>query len=177
MFAARCGPTLAGGATTQARAGTQSERDSMSYPRFDEHSDHIVKKLAQEIAAEYGLDFVGTEHILLAILRHDHGVAAKALRRFGVDERRARETLDDIMKSDLEDTWVFGRLPGSPNYRNVVARAIEEATQLESPEIRPEHLLLALLHERGSTAQRVLAAMGVHMENCRAEVLRFLQHS
>ena len=147
----------------------------MSYPRLDEHADHIIKVVAQEIAYEYGLDFVGTEHILLAILRHEHGVAVKALRRFGVNEDRARDTLDEVMKSDLEDTWVFGRLPGSPHYRNVIAHAIEEATQLESQEIRPEHLLLALLRERGSSAERVLAKLGVHIENCRAEVLHFLE--
>lgn len=144
----------------------------MAYPRLDADADHIIKKVAQDIAYEYGLDYVGTEHILLGILRHNDSAGSRVLGRFGVDEEKARAMVDEVLRREKEDTWVFGRLPGSPHYRNVVAYAIDEATQLESPEIGSEHLLLALLREDGSTAQRVLAKLGITLENCRAAVLK-----
>lgn len=147
----------------------------MTYPRLNETADRIVKQVAQDIAYEYELDYVGTEHVLLAILRANEGVGAQVLQKhFEIDERRARKTLDQILKRDMEDTWVFGRLPGSPHYRNVVAHAIDEATQLESKEIGSEHLLLALLREEESTAHRVLAQLGVTLSNCRDKVLEEL---
>lgn len=146
----------------------------MSYPRLNTAADEIVRKVAQEIAYEFGLDYVGTEHILLGILRHNQGVGAQVLAALGVDERKARKKVEELMQRAKEDTWVFGRLPGSPHYRNVVALAIDEATQLEAKEIGSEHLLLGLLREEGSTAQTVLAELGVTLRKCRAEVLRVL---
>lgn len=146
----------------------------MSYPRLDEIADRIVKKTAQEIAYEYGLDYVGTEHILLAILRDGQGVAARVLKSFGIDEAKARKEIDAILQLDKEDTWVFGRLPGSPHYRNVVARAIDEAVQLESDKIGTEHLLLALLREETSAAQRALVKMGATAKKCREAILKAL---
>ena len=149
----------------------------MSYPSLDKHADLILKAVAQEIAYEFELDYVGTEHILLAILRHNQGIGAKVLHHFQINELRARKQVDEILKKDMEDTWVFGRLPGSPHYRNVMAIAIDEATQLESNTIASEHLLLALLRETGSTAARVLQAMGVTLPNARAETLRQIAQS
>jgi len=144
------------------------------YTRLDPHADIIVKKLAQDIAQEMGLEYVGTEHVLLAILRHNEGVGASVLRKYGLDEKGVRLQIERVMSHDMEDTWVLGRLPGSPHYRNVVALAIDEATQLECKEIGTEHLLLGLLREEGSTAQRVLALSGVTLQSCRAEVLKEL---
>lgn len=86
----------------------------------------------------------------------------------------ARAAVEDFVQSAKEDTWVFGRLPGSPNYRRVIELAIEEAAQLESKLIGSEHLLLALLHEKGTTGQRALAKLGVTLKSCRAEILRQL---
>lgn len=148
----------------------------MSYPRLNAVADEIVRKVAQEIAYEYGLDYVGTEHVLLAILRCNQGVGARVLARLGVDEARARRKLEEQMQRAKEDTWVFGRLPGSPHYRNVVALAIDEATQLEAREIGSEHLLLGLLREEGSTAQAILNDLGVTLSKCRAEVLKELSN-
>ena len=94
----------------------------------------------------------------------------------GLTEKKVRQAVEDQLKRDMEDTWVFGRLPGSPHYRNVVEHAINEATQLEAQKIGSEHLLLALLREEGSTAQRVLAKFGIDLKNCRAAVLKQLSH-
>ena len=146
----------------------------MAYPQLDKNAAKIVKTVAQEIAYEFELDYVGTEHILLAILRHGQGAGAEVLAGLGVTEKRARKTVEQVLKRDMEDTWVFGRLPGSPHYRNVLAHAIDEGTQLEAKRIGSEHLVLALLREQGSTAQRVLSKLGVTLKSCRAAVLKQL---
>lgn len=145
----------------------------MQRPHLDGDARAIVK-LADEIAREFELDYVGTEHVLLAILRHGRGLGATVLARFKVDEARARAEVDRILAQSLEDTWVFGRLPGSPHFRNVIERAIDESAQLESNEIRSEHLLLALLREKGSTAQLILEKLGVTLKQAREEILRQL---
>ena len=146
----------------------------MSLPGFDPDADLVIKKLSQEIARDFELEYVGTEHVLLAILRHNRGIGAKVLQKAGVTEDKARLEVERIIEKDMEDTWVFGRLPGSPHYRNVVALAIDEATQLEARQIGTEHLLLALLREDNSTARLVLAKFGLTLAGCRAEVLKLL---
>jgi len=133
-----------------------------------------VVNLANDIAHEYEMEYVGTEHILLAILRHDDNVGARALHKLGVDEDKVRAAIDDIVQRAKEDTWVFGRLPGSPHYRNVIERAMEVAEQLESQSIGSAHLLLALYHDKESTAQRTLTGLGVTLKKCRDQVLREL---
>lgn len=133
-----------------------------------------IIKLANEIAHEYELEYVGTEHILLAIVRHDDSVGARVLNRLGVDEQKARAKVDDLVQRAKEDTWVFGRLPGSPHYQDVIERAMEIAEQLEAKVIGSEHLLLALFHDSESTAQQALTGLGVTHKKCRDEVLRQL---
>jgi ATP-dependent Clp protease ATP-binding subunit ClpC len=141
--------------------------------RLDEQARTIVQ-LANEIAHEFELEYVGTEHILLAILRHADNPGARALTRLGVDEEKVREQLDELYQRSKEDTWVFGRLPGSPHYRNVIERAVELADQLETAQIGSAHLLLALYHDKESTAQQTLATLGVPLKKCREAVLREL---
>jgi ATP-dependent Clp protease ATP-binding subunit ClpC len=143
----------------------------MPMQHLDSHGDAIVK-LANEIAREYELEFVGTEHILLAILRHGGGLGATLLQQFQVDEFKARKTIDEIVRRDKEDTWVFGRLPGSPHFRNVMALAIDEAQQRGATKIGSEHLLLALLRERQSTGERALVRLGVTLPAARAALDR-----
>ncbi len=133
-----------------------------------------VVDLANDIAHEHGLEYVSTEHILLALLRHNAGLGARVLERLGVSEQKARKAIDQIVERSKEDTWVFGRLPGSPHYRKVIEIAIDEANQLESRQIGTEHLLLALLREKHTTAQQALTLLGLTLPRCREEILREL---
>ena len=143
----------------------------MPMQHFDNDAKAIVK-VANEIAHEHELEYVGTEHVLLAILRHNAGLGSRILEKLGVTEQRARKAIDKIVQRSMEDTWVFGRLPGSPNYRRVVELAIEEARKLDAKLIGSEHLLLGLLREKGTTAQQALAGLGVTIKKCRAEILQ-----
>jgi ATP-dependent Clp protease ATP-binding subunit ClpC len=145
----------------------------MPHKRLDDNARAIVA-LANEIAHEYELEYVSTEHILLAILRHNSGVGAKALHNLGIDEMQARDKIDDLVKRSKEDTWVFGRLPGTPHYLNVIERAMDIAEQLEAQSIGSEHLLLALYNEKDCLAAQALAGLGITQKKCRDAVLKTL---
>lgn len=140
------------------------------YAHLSNRVDRVVK-LANSIAREYEQEYVGTEHILLAIAGEGAGIGAKILNQRGASQARIRDEVEKIIRSRLEDTWVFGRLPGSPHFKNVVARAIEEARGLDCKEVCTEHLLLGLLAEKGCTAQQALRALGVSAREVREDVL------
>jgi ATP-dependent Clp protease ATP-binding subunit ClpC len=140
-------------------------------PRMDR-----VIRLSQRIARDYGQDYVGTEHLLLAILEEGTGAGVDILREFAVDLPKTKEVVDRLVKSSLEDTWVFGRLPGSPHFRNVMSAAIEQARQLESKFICTEHMLLALAKEPGSVAHTALAQLGVRASSVQQEIVKRLDH-
>ncbi|MCB9851133.1 MAG: hypothetical protein H6817_10575 [Phycisphaerales bacterium] len=125
------------------------------YRKFSERVEKVVK-LASKIAREYELEYVGTEHILLAIRRDGTGLGAKVLADRGISEEQLKAEVDKLVKKSMEDTWVFGRLPGTPHFRNVVAAALEQAEKMEADMLRTEHLLLALLKEHGSVAYEAL---------------------
>lgn len=130
-----------------------------------------VIKLANTIAHEYDREYVGTEHVLLAILREGGGVGAAVLKKRGVTEGKLRDEIDKLIKKQMEETWVFGRLPGTPHFKNVVATAIEQCQELEAREVCSEHLLLALLLEKGSVAQKALKALGLSVDQLKGDIL------
>lgn len=134
-----------------------------------------VVKLANVIAHEYDREYVGTEHVLLAILREGTGVGAAVLKKHGVTEGRLRDEIDKHIKKQMEETWVFGRLPGTPHFKNVVATAIQQCQELEAKEVCTEHLLLALLIEKGSVANKALKALGLTVEQLRGDILEQTQ--
>jgi ATP-dependent Clp protease ATP-binding subunit ClpC len=146
------------------------------HQRLSQRAEKIVK-LASEIAREYEQDYVGTEHVLLAVEREGTGVGAQILRGHGLNGTRIKDEVDKLVKKSMEDTWVFGRLPGTPHFRNVVATAIEQAQQLESKEVCSEHLLLALLREKGSVACTALKNLQLNYADVREDVLRMASSS
>lgn len=139
------------------------------YQHLSSRVDQVVR-LANSIAREYEQEYVGTEHVLLAIAQEGTGVGARILNSRGATEDRIREEIEKLIRARLEDTWVFGRLPGSPHFKNVVARAIEEARALGSREVCTEHLLLGLLAEKGCTAQKALRALGLTARLVREDI-------
>ena len=142
------------------------------YERLSKRVEKVIKELSPAIAREYDLDYVGTEHVLLAIEREGTGVGAKVLHDHGITGPGLKEEVDRLVKKSMEETWVFGRLPGTPHFRNVMASAIEQARQLKSKEVCTEHLLLALLREKGSVACGALRNLKLSYARVRAEVLR-----
>jgi len=130
-----------------------------------------VIKIANRIAHEYERDYVGTEHVLLAIQREGTGLGAALLNSRHIGADLLREEVDKLIKSQLEETWVFGRLPGTPHFKNVIAQAIKQCQKHGAREVCTEHLLLALLTERGSVAYKALKNLGVTYDDVYREVV------
>ena len=130
------------------------------YEHLNKRLERVIKT-AHEIAREYEQEYVGTEHLLLAIAQEREGVACQVLAEAGATADKAKAAVDKLIKNSLEDTWVFGRLPGTPHFRNVMAKAIEEARKLGSQEISTEHLLIGLLLEKGSVGYEALRSLGL----------------
>ncbi len=136
-----------------------------------------VFKIANKIAREYDQEYVGTEHVLLAIQQEGTGVGATVLANRGLTAERLREEVDKLVKKRLEETWVFGRLPGTPHFKNVMAIAIEQCQRLKGKEVCTEHLLLALLKERGGVACKALNSLGLTYDIARKDVLELMPKS
>lgn len=130
-----------------------------------------VIKIANRIAHEYERDYVGTEHVLLAIQREGSGVGAGLLGKRHIGADLLREEIDKLIKTQLEETWVFGRLPGTPHFKNVIAQAIRQCQKLDMDKVCTEHLLLALLTERGSVAYNALKNLGLTYDDAYRDVV------
>jgi len=141
------------------------------YEHLSKRVDQVVK-LASVVARDYGQEYVGTEHVLLAISREGTGLGAKILEAGGATYDKLKDQIDTLIKASLEDTWVFGRLPGTPHFKNVVASGIEEACELRSKNVCTEHLLLGLLLEKGSVAHQALRSLGFSARKVREEIAR-----
>ncbi|MBN1490601.1 MAG: ATP-dependent Clp protease ATP-binding subunit [Phycisphaerae bacterium] len=141
------------------------------YEHLSRRVEKIIK-LANRIAHEHEQEYVGTEHVLLAIMEEGTGNGVTILAQHGINEAKVKVEVENLIQKSMEDTWVFGRLPGTPHFRNVVARAIEEARKLESKEVCAEHLLLGLLREKGSVAFKALTNLGIKIQDVRTAVAK-----
>ena len=95
------------------------------HERLSKRSEKVIQSLANEIAREYQQEYVGTEHVLLAILAEGTGVGAKVFEQLGYDLATGQAKVDQCIKNSMVETWVFGRLPSTPHFRYVLARAVE----------------------------------------------------
>src|SRR5262249_26029426 len=141
------------------RRAAGDERSDFVYEHLSKNVERVIK-VANEVAREYEQDYVGTEHVLLAIAREGTGLGGKVLMALKIDEFKLKKAIDQLIKKSMEDTWVFGRLPGTPHFRNVMAKAIEEAQKFKSREVCTEHVLLALATEKGSVGEAALVELG-----------------
>lgn len=123
-----------------------------------------ILSAAQKLAHEEQLEYVGTEHVLLAILDHADCLAAQILRDHGVDFAHLRKLIEARDTAPREETLVFGRLPGSPHFQHAVSTAIREADRKPNRGLGTDCILLALAQQEGSAAQKALAALGLNHE-------------
>ena len=142
--------------------------------RFEKFSERArrVLTLAQEEAQHLNHNYIGTEHILLGLVREEEGVAAKVLANLGVGLNKVRASVEFIIgrgeKSSAGETGL------TPRARRVIELAIDEARYLGHNYIGTEHLLLGLLREGEGIAAGVLDSFGITLERARAEVTRVL---
>lgn len=123
---------------------------------------------AQDEAAALHHNYIGTEHLLLGLLRGEHGLAARLLTAVGADLARVRRSIEALVGRGEETQPA--PLPVTPRVKRVLELARQEAKRLHSTHIRSEHVLLGLAREGGGLAARLLAELGVNYEQLRRRV-------
>lgn len=149
------------------------------YERFTDRTRKVMQ-LANQEAQRFNHEHIGTEHILLGLVKEGSGVAANVLKNMGVDLRKIRLEIEQIVHPTPvtgDDMVTMGKLPHTLRAKKVVEYSIEEARNLNHNYVGTEHMLLGLLAENEGIAAQVLMNLGVKLENMREEVLNLLGHN
>jgi ATP-dependent Clp protease ATP-binding subunit ClpC len=141
----------------------------------DRFTDRVRKVIyyARDEAARLQHDYIGTEHLLLGIVREGEGIAAKVLAKLDLDFEQIQQAVENMVKSS-GGTLTIGEIPFTPRAKRVLELAIEEARLLGHNYVGTEHLLLGLIREGEGVAAQVLAELGVDRKRVREEVLKLL---
>ena len=145
--------------------------------RFDKFTERARKvlTLAQEEAQRFNHNYIGTEHLLLGLVREGEGVAAKVLANMGVELNKVRSAVEFIIGRG--DRVVVGEIGLTPRAKKVIELAVDEARRLNHHYIGTEHLLLGLVREGEGIAAGVLESLGVSLDKVRAQVIHVLSQS
>jgi len=145
--------------------------------RFEKFSERArrVLSLAQEEAQRFNHNYIGTEHILLGLVRETDGVAARVLSNLGVDLNKVRSAVEFIIGRG--DRPAQGEIGLTPRAKKVVELAVDEARRMTHTYIGTEHLLIGLLREGEGVAAGVLESLGVTLDKVRSETHRILSQT
>jgi ATP-dependent Clp protease ATP-binding subunit ClpC len=145
------------------------------YERFTDRARKVMQ-LANQEAQRFNHEYIGTEHILLGLVKEGSGVAANVLKNLDIDLRKIRLEVEKIVQAG-PDMVTMGKLPQTPRAKKVIEYSIEEARNLNHNYVGTEHLLLGLLREQEGVAAQVLMNLGLKLEDVREEVLNLLGHN
>ena len=145
--------------------------------RFEKFSEEArrVLSLAQEEAQRFNHNYIGTEHVLLGVVRESDGSAAKVLAGLGVELNKVRSAVEFIIGRG--ERSVGGEIGLTPRAKKVIELAVDEARRLSHNYIGTEHLLIGLMREGEGVAAGVLESLGVTLDKVRAETGRVLSQS
>jgi ATP-dependent Clp protease ATP-binding subunit ClpC len=144
------------------------------YERFTDRARKVMQ-LANQEAQRFNHEYIGTEHILLGLVKEGSGVAANVLKNLDVDLRKIRLEVEKLVQSGPEMV-TMGKLPQTPRAKKVIEYSMEEARNLNHNYVGTEHILLGLLREQEGVAAQVLMNLGLKLEDVREEVLNLLGH-
>jgi excisionase family DNA binding protein len=142
------------------------------FGRFTKRARHVLT-LAQEEARRFQHTYIGTEHLLLGLIREEEGVASQVLRNLSIEVDQVRQAIETIIGKG--EQVVLGEVGLTPRAKKVIEFAVDEARRLMHQFIGTEHLLLGLLREGDGIAAGVLENCGLHLEQVRTETLRVLR--
>ncbi|HCC60202.1 MAG: hypothetical protein A2402_03915 [Candidatus Staskawiczbacteria bacterium RIFOXYC1_FULL_37_43] len=131
----------------------------MLYERFTDQARKVML-LANQEAQRFNHEFIGSEHVLLGLIKEGSGVAAIVLKNLGISLERAHMEVERIVPEG-PDMVTMGQLPQTPRVKKVIEYAMDEALKLGHDYIGTEHILLGLLRETDSVAATVLKNLGV----------------
>ncbi len=144
------------------------------YERFTDRARKVMQ-LANQEAQRFNHEYIGTEHVLLGLIKEGSGVAANVLKNLDVDLRKIRLEVEKLVQSG-PDMVTMGKLPQTPRAKKVIEYSMEEARNLNHNYVGTEHILLGLLREQEGVAAQVLMNLGLKLEEVREEVLNLLGH-
>ena len=144
------------------------------YERFTDRARKVMQ-LANQEAQRFNHEYIGTEHILLGLVKEGSGVAANVLKNLDVDLRKIRLEVEKLVQSGPEMV-TMGKLPQTPRTKKVIEYSMEEARNLNHNYVGTEHVLLGLLREQDGVVAQVLMNLGLKLEEVREEVLNLLGH-
>lgn len=139
------------------------------YERFTDRARKVMQ-LANQEAQRFNHEYIGTEHVLLGLVKEGSGVAANVLKNLDVDLRKIRLEVEKLVQSGPEMV-TMGKLPQTPRAKKVIEYSMEEARNLNHNYVGTEHILLGLLREQEGVAAQVLMNLGLKLEDVREEVL------
>ena len=132
-----------------------------------------VLALARKEADRFNHNFVGTEHLLLGLIKLGQGVAVNVLQKMGLDLETVRMEVEKQVGTG-PDQKMIGNIPYTPRVKKVLALAAKEARALNHTYVGTEHILLGLLREEEGLAARVLESLDITVERVRAQVVRIV---
>ena len=141
------------------------------FERFTERARQVIV-LAQDEARGLAHNYIGTEHILLGLLREEEGIAARILRQLGIPEEEVRAQVARIVGQGDEVT--SGQIPFTPRAKKILELSLREAQSLGHNYIGTEHILLGLVRENQGVATRILLDFDADAEKIRNEIVRML---
>ncbi|HET7035295.1 MAG TPA: ATP-dependent Clp protease ATP-binding subunit [Thermomicrobiaceae bacterium] len=144
------------------------------FEKFTERARKVLT-LAQEEAHRFNHNYIGTEHLLLGLVREGDGVAARVLANMGVQLPKVRSAVEFIIGRG--DSMIVGEIGLTPRAKKVIELAVDEARRLNHHYIGTEHLLLGLVREGEGIAAGVLESLGVNLEKVRQQVLQVVSQS
>ena len=144
------------------------------FSRFTDRARKVMQ-LANQEAQRFKHEYIGTEHLLLGLIKEGSGVAANVLKNLNIDLRKIRLEVEKLIQSG-PDMVTMGKLPQTPRAKKVIEYSMEEARNLNHDYVGTEHILLGLLREKEAVAAQVLMNLGLKLGNVRAEVLAILGH-
>ncbi|MBF0494821.1 MAG: AAA family ATPase, partial [Candidatus Omnitrophica bacterium] len=147
----------------------------MAFSKFTERARKVIL-LAKDEAKKFNHDYIGTEHILLGLIKEGEGVAAAVLNSLGLDFDNIREETEKLVQYGAGPTTP-GDIPFTPKAKKVIELAMDEARNLGHNYIGTEHLLLGLIREGEGIAAQVLLNLGLDLKLVRDEVLNLLGSS
>ena len=151
--------------------GVSQVNDRDRFDKFTERARKVLS-LAQEEAQRFNHNYIGTEHLLLGLVREGEGVAAKVLSNLGVELNKVRSAVEFIIGRG--DRLVLGEIGLTPRAKKVIEMAVDEARRLNHHSIGTEHLLLGLVREGEGIASGVLESLGVNLERVRTQTIMVL---
>ncbi len=148
--------------------------DRNQFDKFTERARRVLS-LSQEEAQRFQHNYIGTEHLLLGLVREGEGVAAKVLSHLGVELNKVRSAVEFIIGRG--DHIILGEIGLTPRAKKVIELAVDEARRLNHHYIGTEHLLLGLVREGEGIAAGVLESLGVKLDKVRTQTIQVLSQS